>query len=393
MTEKRRGKVIEMSRYELDKTGWGGVENFDRLLADIRRRSNEFGRQNYVSSDIVQRFKEIGIYRAFVPRDYGGDERSPLEFLLAIEAISEADGSAGWVASFGVCESYLGGLPLATLEKIWRSPDDIFAGAMFPLQPASAVDGGYLLNGRWKWASGCISADRVGVGIKLDSAASLPHMAVIPATEAEIDMHSWDAHGMSGSGSFDLVVNDVVVPDDHVFERGGALSPDGPFFRYPTIAIATQVLAVTSLGVARAAINLVVDSASQRPSATGAPNIGDRPYVQIEMAKAEARIRSSRLFFYDSVERAWEKLLGGEQLDAETVSMMRLSSTNLSRECARATRTAYWVSGMEATYYDNHLSRCFRDAHMPTQHAFMGEITYQNAGAVMFGKTPLPGYM
>ena len=128
-----------MAGYRLDKTRWGGTHSFDELLTDIRARAREFEQQNYVSLDIVQRFKEMGIYRAFVPKHYGGDERSPLEFLLAIEAISEADGSAGWVASFGVCESYLGGLPLETLEEIWRCPDDIFAGAMFPLQPAAAV--------------------------------------------------------------------------------------------------------------------------------------------------------------------------------------------------------------------------------------------------------------
>ena len=385
--------MIAMGRYRLDKSGWGGTERFDRLLADIRRRAHEFDEQNYVSLDIVRRFKEMGIFRAFVPKRYGGDERSPLDFLLAIEAISEADGSAGWVASFGVCESYLGGLPLETLEEIWRRPDDIFAGAMFPLQPAEAVDGGYLLNGRWKWASGCVAADRVGVGIRLESANSLPHMAVIPADQAEIDMESWNAHGMAGSGSFDVVVKDVLVPADHVFERGGALTPDEPFFRYPTMSIATQVLAVTSLGIARAAMNLVLDSASGRKSPTGAPSIGDRAYVQTEMAKAEARILSSRLFFYDSIESAWEILVRGSDLDAETVSMMRLSSTHLTRECARVTRAAYFLSGMEAANNDNHLSRCFRDVHMPTQHAFMGEITYQNAGAVMFGKPPLPGYL
>lgn len=382
-----------MARYRLDKTRWGGAESFDGLLADIRARAHEFEQQNHVSPDIVRRFKDMGIYRAFVPKRYGGDERSPLDFLLAIEAISEADGSAGWVASFGVCESYLGGLPLETLEQIWRCPDDIFAGAMFPLQPAAPVDGGYLLNGRWKWASGCVAADRVGVGIRLEAANPLPHMAVVPAAEAHIDFSSWNAHGMAGSGSFDVVLKDVLVPADRVFERGGALTPEGPFFRYPTIAIATQVLAVTSLGIAREAMNLVLGSASGRKSPTGAPNIGDRAYVQAEMARADARLRSSRLFFYDSIESAWEILVRGDDLNAETISLMRLSSTHLTRQCARVTRAAYFLSGMEAADRDNPLSRCFRDVHMPTQHAFMGEITYQNAGAVMFGKPPLPGYL
>lgn len=382
-----------MSQYNLDKADWGGAEAFDELLTDIRARSDEFSRQHYVSDDIVKRFQEIGIYRAFVPKAFGGDEKSPIDFLLAIEALSEADGSAGWVASFGVCESYLGGLPADVLEGIWKNPDDIFAGAMFPVQPAKLVDGGYLLNGRWKWASGCMSADRVGVGIKPEAKNSLPSMAVISTDQAEVDLSSWDVHGMAGSGSFDLLVSDVVVPQNHTFVRGGMLTPETPFFKYPTISIATQVLAVTALGVARAAINIVLGSAAGRASATGAPNISDRAYVQIEMAKADALIRSARSFFYESIEVVWEKLVRGEALDREAISMMRLSSTHLSRACAEATRSAYHLSGMEAAYYENHLSRCFRDAHMPTQHAFMGEITYQNAGAVMFGKDPLPGYL
>jgi alkylation response protein AidB-like acyl-CoA dehydrogenase len=382
-----------VSRYQIDKALWGGWETFDQLTADIRARSDEFAAQHYVSDDIIERLKDIGIYRAFVPKEYGGDERTPVEFLLAIEALSEADGSAGWVASFGVCESYLGALPLEVVQETWKNPDDVFAGAMFPLQPAKVVDEGYLLNGRWKWASGCMSAARLGVGIIPEVEGALPAMAVFPAELAQIDTGSWDTHGMSGSGSFDLVLEDVLVPKDHAFIRGGPLTPEGTFFRYPTLALATQVLAVTGIGVAQAAINTVLDSAAGRVSSTGAPNLGDRPHAQMEMAKADARLRSARLFFYDSVEQAWEKLDRGEELDLETKSMMRLSCTHLSRECAEVARAAYLVSGMEAAEHANHLSRCFRDAHMPTQHAFMGEITFQNAGAIMFDRDPLPGYV
>ncbi len=382
-----------MSRYQLDKSRWGGAERFNAMLSEIESRRSEFGEQHYVPRDIVEQFRDIGIYRSFVPKQYGGDERSPIDFLLAIEAIAQADGSAGWVASFGVCETYLGGLPMDTLEKIWSNPDAVFAGAMHPVQPAKVVDGGYLLNGRWKFASGSPCADWVGVGIQPDAEGAMPSMAVMPADQAKIDMDSWNVHGMSGSGSFDLLVKDVVVSPEYTFIRGGKLTPEGSFFRYPTITLATQVLAITAAGVARTALNIVLDNAANRASVTGAPNIGDRSYVQIEMAKAEARLRASRLFFYESIDSAWETLESGKDLQPEQVSNMRLSSTFMVRECAEVTKAAYQLSGMEAAYYDNHLSRCFRDVHMPTQHAFMGEITYQNAGAMMFGKKPLPGYL
>lgn len=379
--------------YELNKDKWGGEKAFDALLEDIRCRREEFEKQHYVSEDVVREFQKIGLYRAFVPKRFGGDEQTPLDFLLAIEAISQADGSAGWVASFGMSPTYLGALPMETLEEVWQSPDDIFAGATFPVHPIKSMDGGFLVKGRWKWASGCMFADRVGVGIRLDTENALPSMAVMNASQAEIDKDSWNVQGMAGTGSYDLVVKGVVVPPSQVFVRGGPLTPEGIFFKYPTITLAAQVLAITSAGVARTALDIVIEGAAIRQSATGAPNISDRSYVQIQMAKADARLRASRLFFYDTIATAWAMLEREGELDRHSISMMRLSTTYLVRECAAVVRTAYHLSGMEAAYYDNHLSRCFRDVHMPTQHAFMGEISYQNAGAMMFGKDPLPGYL
>jgi hypothetical protein len=77
----------------------------------------------------------------------------------------------------------------------------------------------------------------------------------------------------------------------------------------------------------------------------------------------------------------------------EQTNMLRLATSNLTHECADVVFTAYRLGGMASTYYDNHLSRCFRDVHMATQHAFMGEATFQNAGSMLFGRDPLPGYL
>ncbi|MNY67672.1 hypothetical protein D3C86_2052990 [compost metagenome] len=56
-------------------------------------------------------------------------------------------------------------------------------------------------------------------------------------------------------------------------------------------------------------------------------------------------------------------------------------------------RTAQMLSGMTGVYRNNPLARCVNDCLVVTQHAFMGDITYQNAGAIFFGKQPLPGYL
>jgi len=382
-----------MPRHMIDKEVWGGAAEFDSLLADIRARAGEFERQKFISPDIIERFKKIGVYRAMVPKRFGGDEKNPMQFLQMVEAIAEADGSAGWVASFGMNPAYLAALPPETVDKVWANgPDVVFAGGIFPPQPAQKVDGGFLVNGRWQWGSGCMGASVLGVGIMPADGQSLPRMAVLPRDQVKIEP-TWDVIGMVGTGSHDLVVENVVVPEEWTFTRGGAPTVDAPFFRYPSLAFAAQVLSVNTLGLARAALNIVEQTANQRVSVTGAPNLGDRSYVQIEIAKAEAKVRASRAFFYEATEDAWMAIEAGGKPTRDQTSLIRLATSHLTHECADAIRAAYQVCGMTSTYNDHPLSRIYRDAAMCTQHAFMGAITFQNAGAMFFGKDPLPGYL
>ncbi|GAB2708637.1 acyl-CoA dehydrogenase family protein [Aliiglaciecola aliphaticivorans] len=382
-----------MYKNSMDMTQWGGPEKVNALLADIRARRGEFEEQRFISNDVVEQFKDIGIYRSFVPQEFGGSGKTPSEFLKAIETISAADGSAGWVASFGMNPAYLAALPMDTLKEVWKeSADIVFAGGIFPPQKAKKVTGGYIVNGRWQFASGCMGASLLGVGVMPDDGSKLPKMAVMPADKVKIEK-TWNVHGMVGTGSFDLIVEDVFVPEEWTFVRGGTPTVDTPFFKYPSLSFAAQVLSVTALGIARDAIDVVVTSAKGRKSVTGAPNLGERHYAQIDIAKAEAKVRSSRAFFYEATDEVWDAIMQGDEPTKDQISLIRLATTNVARECAEATRIAYQLSGMQGAYVDHPLSRCLRDAHLVTQHAFMGEVTYQNAGAIMFGHPPFPGYL
>lgn len=370
---------------------------FEALLDGVRDRARlgEFDRQRHISRDVIDAFKAHGVYRALVPKRFGGLECSPAAFCEMIERISHADGSAGWVASFGMSPVYLAALPLETIAEIYgNSPDTVFAGGIFPPQPAETVPGGFKVNGRWKYSSGSMGADIVGVGIaprngdKLD----LPRLAVLPRNQARIE-ETWDTVGLLGTGSHDLLVEDVVVGEQWTFVRGGKPNLDEPFFRYPSLSFATQVLSVVGLGIARAALDELSGMASGRISVTGAPALADRPLAQVDVAKAEAALRSARAFFYESIEQAWAHVLAGDPVPIEVTNLLRLSSTHAARVAAEVARSAQMLSGMTGIYNESPLARCVNDAQVVTQHAFMGDVTYQNAGAMFFGKQPLPGYL
>lgn len=368
------------------------------LLIDIRRRAqnDEFDAQACISPDVIEQFKHIGVYRALVPKCFGGEEWTPMQFCTLIEQLSCADGSAGWVASFGMSPAYLGVLPEATLSQIYaQGPDVVFAGGIFPPQPAVTVAGGYRVSGRWQYSSGCKSADIVGVGIspvKADNSLGLPHMAVLPRAQIEIE-ETWDTIGLKGTGSHDLVVNDVWVAEDWTMVRGSASTRPEPFFRYPALSFATQVLSVVALGIARAAIDELVAMSANSRSITGGPSMGQRPLTQFNVAQAEADWRAARSWFYEAMSLAWDSVLAGDAVSPEQINALRLSSTHATRVAAKVSRDIQLLSGMAGIYRNHPLSRYVNDTNVITQHAFMGDLTYQNAGAMLFGQAPLGGYL
>jgi indole-3-acetate monooxygenase len=370
----------------------------DALCQEIRERacSGEFDNQAYVSQDIIEKLKQIGVYRALVPKRFGGNEWSPKQFCELIEQLSKADGSVGWVASFGMSPAYLGSLPEATLEQLYKdSPDIVFAGGIFPPQPAEITDAGVVVSGRWKFSSGCMGADIVGVGIspqKDNEAQGLPRMAVMPANKAQIDI-TWDTVGLKGTGSHDLVVKDVLVAKEWTFVRGEPSKLPEPFFKYPSLSLATQVLTVVGIGVAAAAIEEFQKLAPGKSSITGGAEIASRPVTQYEFAQAEAEFKAARVWFYDTMQIVWNEVVAGRTPSAEQISDMRLSCTHVARVCARVTRKIQMLAGMTAIYTHNPFSRFVNDTNVVTQHAFMGDATLQNAGLVSFGMKPAPGYL
>jgi len=372
------------------------VSGLDALLDEIRRRRGEFQEQQSISPDIIEKFKQIGVYRAFVPKRLGGTEMSAGDFLRLIERIATADGSAGWVASFGVSTTYLAALPPDVFETIYaKTPDVVFAGALFPPQPAEVVAGGLRVSGRWQFGSGSHGASVIGVGIKAkgaDGSFGLPRMAVMPRESVRIE-DNWDVIGMQGTGSHDLVVDGVTVPENWTFLRGGQALQDGPLFRYPSMALAAQVLAVVGLGVARAALDDIIGVAGGgRASITGAPQLADRAYAQIDIAKAEASLRAARSWFYEVTEQAWQEACDGDAVPVATVNLLRLASTHAARASADAAQTAFNLAGTSAIFNSHAAQRYLHDTLVVAQHAFLAEGTWQSAGRVLLGMPSQPGY-
>lgn len=364
----------------------------DDILTGIRDRAMEFQKLRYIPQDVVDDFKSLGIYRAFVPERFGGAETSPADFCRLIEDIAAADASTGWVASFGVSSVYLSSLPVETYSDIYgQNPDTVFAGAMFPPQPAKSVSGGYEVRGQWPWCSGIMGADLAGVGIKVeDKDMELPLIAIMPKDSVEV-VDTWNTVGLAATGSHDIKADGVVVAPEWTFVRGGKPTMDDRVFRYPSMALASQVLAVVALGAARAALTFLHGTAS-RQSVTGAPRPAARPYLQTEYAKARGIYLSAAGLFYDTIENAYEELAHNVAVSRDTHIHLRMVASKAARDGAEAARMAFALGGSTAIETGHPLIRNMIDAASVAQHAFLSEGTWMAAGAAMFDEPTMPGY-
>jgi alkylation response protein AidB-like acyl-CoA dehydrogenase len=367
---------------------------FDEVLAELAERREQFGQQRYVSPDFIARLKQLGLYRSATPAKFGGEPLPPAEFLDRIERISVVDGSTGWVASFGSALVYLAALPVETQAELYRDgPDVVFAGGLFPVQPATPTERGFRVGGRWKFASGCMGADVLGVGILGgEPAAGKPRTAVLRPEQVEI-VQDWDVVGMRGTGSFDLVVRDVEVPREWTFVRGGEPTVDEPLYRYPTIAYAAQVLAVVGAGVARAALDHARDAGAGYRGVTGAPKLADRSYYRVGVATAEAALRSARAWFYELSHEVWETVVAGDAASDEQNAQLRLASAHLAKTASDVVDRLVEISGTAPIHTAHPLRALQGDALVPKQHAFLGPAVHDAAGAVLMGLPPTtPGF-
>ncbi|RAG87033.1 flavin-dependent monooxygenase [Streptacidiphilus pinicola] len=356
------------------------------VLDELRRRRAEFHEQRFVSADFVARLKEIGVYRAATPRRFGGDPMRPADFLRLIERISTVDGSAGWVAAFGCQTTYLGSLPLESLEEIYADgPDVVFAGALYPVQEARRTPDGFSVSGRWKFGSGCKAAGVLCVGIPGDdSTDGKPRGAVVRPADVTI-VEDWDVIGMRATGSFDLVLDEVPVLERRTFIRGGAPTIDEPVYRYPAIAYAAQALSVVSAGVARAALDFAEETGAGRVGITAAPRLADRAYYRAGVAEAEAMLRSARAYFFEAAEEAWDSVSDGAAVRDDLNAHLRLSAAHLARTSAEVVAKVVGLSGTAPIFTGHPLQELLGDALVPQSHAFLSPMMYDAAGAVLMG--------
>ena len=381
--------------FEADETLMNAAREIGPL---IRRHADEAERERRLSKPVLAALKESGLLKMATPKSLGGSESDPITRALAVEEVGRHDSAAGWTLENPVDWAFFcARLPDEGAEEIYAKGGDVVIAAQFgrPLA-ARRVVGGYNVSGRAPFVSNCLDADWISCTALVDAdrhPGSEPELRMVyfPADKCEV-IDTWHVLGMRGTGSHDIEVKDVFIPKARTFamqpdyERGSHYT--GPLYRMPLVGAAGTGIPTPMLGVARRALDEVMELALAKNPVTATGLLKERSSAQIQLGRAEAILRSGRLLLLNTVGEAWQRCLAGEPHSAEHKADLLLGSTHAMASAVRATELACRIAGTTSIRMPSPLERCFRDIETMRHHVFASEARYGTVGQVYLGVEP-----
>jgi indole-3-acetate monooxygenase len=367
------------------------------LIPQIRAAAEEIEAHRRLPGPVVDAMKRAGIFRMAMPREWGGPELDPLSQIRVIEALSYADGSAGWCAMINSDGGYFSAyLEPSVAREMYRDLDAPTGGSLLFTGRAEAVDGGYRINGRWPFVSGCHHCDWLIFScnvIERGQARLLPNgtperrFCFVPAQDAEV-LDTWYTTGLRGSGSHDVAIKHLFVPAERTYSFPALPQRGGPLYAYP-LMFAYNLPGVT-IGIARAAIDSFVEVAPRKQVTmsmlTGKSlMLRDEAYAQNVVARAEALVGSARDYLFARLDEIWQTLLAGGQPTPKQRALYRIAIAHAHTVCIEAVEGLFKAYGGGAVYASSPFDRCLRDLLTINQHTMNSLKIYETAGRVLLG--------
>jgi alkylation response protein AidB-like acyl-CoA dehydrogenase len=376
-----------------------------RSLAPLLREAGqEADRDRRLPQRAATAMAEAGLYRLPVAASFGGIEADPFTLVNVIEAISEADAAAGWNLMIGIETAGIssGWISAEGGDLIWgKDPDTIMCGALRTTGHARKADGGWRLSGQWPFASGCHNAqwfwggalahDAGGEPMRNERGVHRPMQLCVDTSQVEI-LDTWKVAGLRGSGSHDVAVHDVFVPDHLTTDvYGSPPLQQTPLFVYPLISRLCLTKIGVATGITRAAIDAFVELATVKTPYTATQLLRERPQAQLAAAEAEALLGAGRAFIMEAVRQMWTEVSASREPSPELRVRQRLAASFCTDACARAVDTIVRAAGSTANFLDSPLERHARDVRVVQSHVTVAPAVFETAGRAMFGLPVAPG--
>lgn len=376
------------------------IDRVRELAPQLTTLMAEAEGNRWLGDDAIRILGDAGVWRSAVPRRFGGLELSALEQIRLLEAIAAIDGSLGWVSALYLANTWVATLyPDVAQEEIFAEGQTRVSGAFSPTGTIVPVEGGYLLNGSWKWNTGCRAARWDGLAARLANPDGPPEIFYCMVDgEALSIADDWHASAASATGSSEVTVTDYFVPTHRALslaaalngttgdrQNSGATGRNYAFFAF----ILVQALGAF-LGMAEGAQKLFLARLPGRGiTYTPWTDQSASPVTHIQVATANNKIAAARALAYAAAGTLQSAADAGVLPSLEDRAALRGRAAYAAELCRQAVDELCRASGASVIMRNVPMQRFQRDIQGLSLHAAMAlNSNLEVHGRVLVGLDP-----
>ena len=362
-----------------DSDGSEVLTRVRQLLPGIAARAAQAEEQRVVPDVTMKELVDAGVFRMLQPRRHGGLEANPVRFYEVVRALSGACGSTGWVASVvGVHPWQVALFDAAAQDDVWSgSPDALVSSSYAPMGRLRPAAEGHTLSGRWSFSSGCDHVDWALLGALVTDGPKPEFVTVLVPRHDFTVVDVWDSVGLRGTGSNDIVVDEVAVPAHRVLrneEHSRVTGPGqavntGPLYRLPFGAIFTTAITSPVVGAVAGCLDTYVDAMRHRNrDSLGGGRFAEDQFAQVAVARAASEIDAAILQLDRNIAELYACAQAGSELPMELRLRARRDQVRGTERALEAIDTLFKTAGGASLRRGNPIERAWRDAHAGSVH-------------------------
>lgn len=358
--------AAEAEQYEQERLVLDSVDRF--LKRDVAPYVHALEKDDIYPDEIVERMKELGLFGAIIPQQYGGLGLRPSLYAKVIERIS-----AVWMSVSGIINSHLIMAHIVVRKGTeWQKETFLprFAtgelrGGLALTEPDCGTDlqairmtavrdgDDYVINGTKTWISNGIHGQCFALLVKTDPRAEPRHagMSMFLAEKGPgfRPSRKLEKLGYKGIDSAELVFEDYRIPANRLI---GGVEGHGMQCAIAGLELGRVNVAARGVGIAQAALDEAVRYAQQRKT-FGKP-ICEHQAIQLKLADMATRTEAARLL----TEKAANALDRGDRADYEA-GMAKLFATEAAVENSLEAMRIHGGYGYSKEFI---VERLYRDA-------------------------------
>jgi alkylation response protein AidB-like acyl-CoA dehydrogenase len=369
------------------------------MIAEYALKSEQLG---YPHPKVWEAIRATGFFYHFMPKAYGGCEFGPEDFFLTARVIAEACPSTGWAVTFTVEHNWIASLyPKEAQDKFFAGDRYMIAPAVStPPGRATKVPGGYKLSAHWKWGSGVMHSNWcIGMAMLPGEGDAQPTTIwmAFPLSEATV-LDTWHVSGLAATGSNDIVVEDLFVPDHMVVTAAdlqfgttpGAKLHNSPIYRMPSNTFLALVTSAPIIGAARGAVEIFRERLKTRKVTGTQAIVGEKANYQVMLARADLMVRTAELLLQTLARDVFKRAESGQNHDVPARMMNVAQNAYASRLAREALRLIIDNAGSSVHMLSDPLQRLARDANVACGHLIQDfECLAEQYGRSMLGLPPV----